>query len=70
MGYSKEETMAGFEEMERFGVLNIMPSLVQNFGMSRHQVFECNVIEVFQEIQRISVYNKCLKELNNQALQR
>ena len=49
--------MAGFEELEIYGILNILPQVCQNFNMSRDAVFKLKAIEVYIEIQRISVLN-------------
>ena len=59
MGYGADEIMAGFEDLDRFGILNILPEIVKNFGMSRDDIFKLSVIEVYIEVQRMSILNKC-----------
>jgi len=49
--------MAGFNELDAYGILNILPTLVENFGMNRNQILLLPVKEVYYEIQRISTLN-------------
>ena len=68
--YNRWQRMAGYEELERFGIQNILPTLVSNFGICREKILaKMNIIELLLEVQRLSVKSK-IEDTYNELLKR
>ena len=62
--YSREEILAGFDRLERFGFINSLPSLVEHFAIPRNEVLKLKVSEVYLALQYISILNDCRDRLS------
>lgn len=56
LGYDQNEELAGYPDLERFGILNVLPTLCHNFNMPRGDVLKLSVVEIYKELQRLNAF--------------
>jgi hypothetical protein len=58
--WNTKQVMAGFQKLDRFGVLNCLPGLCASFHDTRQNVLtKYSVVECYIELQRLAVYAEC-----------